>query len=73
MSKLIELIIMSDKEVEELKEKYSIDNMKKMPEISRFDPQAQAICLRPGQVCRFIRNSPTSMETPYYRVCVQMI
>ena len=62
--------IMSDKEVEELKEKYSIDNMKKMPEISRFDPQAQAICLRPGQVCRFIRNSPTSMETPYYRVCV---
>jgi DNA-directed RNA polymerase subunit H (RpoH/RPB5) len=62
--------IMNDKEVEDLKEKYSIDNMKKMPEISRFDPQAQAICLRPGQVCRFIRNSPTSMETPYYRVCV---
>jgi DNA-directed RNA polymerase subunit H (RpoH/RPB5) len=62
--------IMSEKEVEALKTKYSIDNMKKLPEISRFDPQAQAICLRPGQVCCFIRNSVTSMETPYYRVCV---
>jgi DNA-directed RNA polymerase subunit H (RpoH/RPB5) len=62
--------IMNETEVENLKTKYSIDNMKKLPEISRFDPQAQAICLRPGQVCCFIRNSPTSMETPYYRVCV---
>ena len=62
--------IMTDNEVETLKTKYSIDHMKKMPEISRYDPQAQAICLRPGQVCKFTRNSPTSMETLYYRVCV---
>jgi DNA-directed RNA polymerase subunit H (RpoH/RPB5) len=62
--------ILNDVEVDELKKKYNIDDMKKMPEISRYDPQAQAICLRPGKICKFLRNSPTSLETPYYRVCV---
>lgn len=62
--------IMTEKEVEELKLKYNIENMKNLPEISRFDPLAQAICLRPGKLCRFMRNSPTSMETPYYRLCI---
>ena len=62
--------ILSESEIKELKLRYNVDDMKKLPEISRFDPQALAICLRPGQVCKFIRNSPTSMETPYYRVCI---
>ena len=63
--------ILTDEEVEEFKKKYNITStFKTMPEISRFDPQAQAICLRPGQICKFIRNSPTSLETPYYRVCI---
>lgn len=62
--------ILSEAEVEELQKKYTVDSLKKLPEISRYDPQALAICLRPGQVCRFIRNSPTAMEAPYYRVCV---
>lgn len=62
--------ILSDNEVEEFKTRYNVENTKNMPEISRFDPQAQAICLRPGQICKFIRNSPTCMETPYYRICV---
>jgi DNA-directed RNA polymerase subunit H (RpoH/RPB5) len=62
--------ILNDVEVEEFKKKYNIDDVKKMPEISRYDPQAQAICLRPGKICKFLRNSPTSLETPYYRVCV---
>jgi DNA-directed RNA polymerase subunit H (RpoH/RPB5) len=62
--------ILNDTEVEEFKKKYNIDDLKKMPEISRYDPQAQAICLRPGKICKFLRNSPTSLETPYYRVCV---
>lgn len=62
--------ILSESEITELKIRYNVDDMKKLPEISRFDPQALAICLRPGQVCKFIRNSPTSMVTPYYRVCI---
>lgn len=62
--------ILTDNEVDALKKQYTIDDMKQLPEISRYDPQALAICLRPGQVCKFIRNSPTAMEAPYYRVCV---
>jgi DNA-directed RNA polymerase subunit H (RpoH/RPB5) len=62
--------IMTEKEVEELKLQYVVDSMSQFPEISRFDPQAIAMCLRPGQMCKILRNSPTAMTTPYYRVCV---
>ena len=62
--------ILSEKETEEVKKKYNVSDNKKFPEISRYDPQALAICLRPGKLCRFIRNSPTSMTSEYYRVCV---
>jgi DNA-directed RNA polymerase subunit H (RpoH/RPB5) len=62
--------ILTEKEVDKIKEKYNIEHMKQLPEISRYDPQALAICLRPGQICKFIRSSPTSMNTPYYRVCI---
>lgn len=62
--------ILRDEEVKSLAEKYKIDSMDKLPEISRYDPLALAVCLRPGQVCKLIRNSPTAMETIYYRVCV---
>ena len=41
-----------------------------LPEISLFDPVAQAIGLRPGQICRITRPSPTALSTMYYRVCV---
>lgn len=64
------VFIMTDSEVESLKKQYVIETMKQLPEISRYDPQALAICVRPGQVCKFLRNSPTALETPYYRVCV---
>lgn len=43
---------------------------RKLPEISRFDPVALSICMRPGQICRIERPSITSMVTDYFRVCV---
>lgn len=62
--------ILSDEEVEEMKIKYSIQNNSQLPEISRFDPVAQAICIRPGQVCEIIRPSKTTIDSYYYRVCI---
>lgn len=62
--------ILTESEVEEIKKQYTISDLNQLPEISRYDPQALAICLRPGQVCRFLRNSPTAMSAPYYRVCI---
>jgi DNA-directed RNA polymerase subunit H (RpoH/RPB5) len=62
--------ILTETEVEDLKKKYKLTNTMQLPEISRFDPQALAICLRPGQVCKFERDSLTAMKYDYYRVCV---
>mgnify|MGYP005652888455 FL=1 len=62
--------ILNDDEVDILKKKYNIQTLSQLPEISRFDPQALAMCLRPGKICELTRNSVTALETNYYRVCV---
>lgn len=62
--------ILGDSEIEELKKKINITHTKQLPEISRFDPQALAMCMRPGQVCKFKRESSTAIFTDYYRICI---
>jgi DNA-directed RNA polymerase subunit H (RpoH/RPB5) len=62
--------ILTEKECEELKVKYNIKKLSQLPEISRFDPQALAVGLRPNQVCHFKRKSTTAMYYDYYRVCI---
>ena len=62
--------VMSKSEVEIVMKKYNIENIMDFPEISRFDPVAQVICLRPGEVCHIIRPSKTAITTNYYRVCI---
>ena len=63
--------ILSNEELEEVKIKYNIHKLSQLPEISRFDPVAQVIGIRPGQVCEIIRSSKTAVNTKYYRVCIQ--
>lgn len=62
--------ILEEKDVEELKKKYHLKTTAQLPEISRYDPQALALCLRPGQVIQLERKSDTAMTYPYYRVCL---
>lgn len=62
--------ILEKNEIDELKLLYNIENTIQLPEISRFDPQALAICLRPGDVCKFERDSITAMKYDYFRVCI---
>jgi DNA-directed RNA polymerase subunit H (RpoH/RPB5) len=62
--------IMLDSEINTIIKKYNITDKIQFPDISRFDPVARVICLRPGQVCHIIRSSKTSIETNYYRICV---
>lgn len=57
-------------EQEDLFKQYNITNTSQMPEISRYDPQALVMCMRPGQVGKITRKSPTSMNSTYYRICV---
>ena len=62
--------VMNENEVKEVMIKYNITNMSEFPDISRFDPVARVIGLRPGQVCHILRPSKTAILTNYYRVCV---
>jgi DNA-directed RNA polymerase subunit H (RpoH/RPB5) len=57
-------------EAEQFKKKFNIANDKEIPEISRFDPPAQILGLRPGDICHIIRPSKISVTVDHYRVCV---
>jgi len=63
--------VLTSKEKDDIYSKYNITRDSEMPEISRFDPVAQAIGLRPGELCEITRSSPTSITTKYYRFCLQ--
>jgi len=63
-------IVMKESEVNEVMIKYNITDKVQFPDISRFDPVARAIGLRPGQVCHIIRPSKTAITADYYRICV---
>jgi len=62
--------ILTEDEAKEIKNKYNIRDATQIPEISRFDPVALAICIRPGQMCEIIRPSKTAILAKYYRICV---
>ena len=57
-------------EIENIMKKYNIIDKIQFPDISRFDPVARAICLRPGQICNITRPSKTAIESNYYRICI---
>jgi hypothetical protein len=63
-------VVIPESEVLEVMKKYNITDKIQFPDISRFDPVARAIGLRPGQVCKITRYSKTAIETFYYRICV---
>ena len=62
--------ILSSTEKQTIYRKYNITNDSELPEISRFDPVAQALGMKPGEICEIIRPSPTSIESKYYRFCL---
>jgi DNA-directed RNA polymerase subunit H (RpoH/RPB5) len=62
--------ILNAGELDIVKKKYNISNIMMLPEMSRFDPVAQVLFIRPGQVVEIKRPSKTAIESLYYRVCV---
>jgi DNA-directed RNA polymerase subunit H len=63
-------MILNSVQEEALFKEYHLTTAMNLPEISRFDPQAMAIGLRPGKIMKLMRKSPTAMNAIYYRVCV---
>ncbi len=64
--------ILNKEETEEFKKKYNITNNSEIPEISRFDPVAKLLGMRPEQVCEIERSSKTAITSKYYRCCINV-
>lgn len=62
--------LLSDEQIVELKTKYNIRSNSELPTISRYDPVASIMCMKPMQICKIIRKSRTSLESEYYRICI---
>jgi DNA-directed RNA polymerase subunit H (RpoH/RPB5) len=62
--------VLEEKEMTDFKQTYHINHSNQLPEISRFDPLAMALLLRPNEIIEIIRDSVTSLEYKYFRICV---
>ena len=61
--------ILNEAEKIKIKKRYNVINDELFPELSRFDPVAKAIGIRPGEVCEITRPSKTAISSFYYRIC----
>lgn len=61
-----EHIKLSDKEKEELLEKYHV-SLKELPKIAKKDPAIEHLNAKEGDIIKIIRKSPTSGEAIFYR------
>jgi DNA-directed RNA polymerase subunit H (RpoH/RPB5) len=64
------MTILTNDETALLMKEKNLTTLSQLPEISRFDPHALALCVRPKQVCKIERSSATALKCIYYRVCV---
>jgi len=62
--------VLSDEEKTEVKKRFNILNDTQIPDMSRFSPVSQVIGIRPGEFCKVIRPSKTSIKSEFYRVCL---
>ena len=65
--------VLTNEEVDKIKLRYNITENTQFPDISRFDPVAQVIGIRPGQVCEIIRPSKTAINSFYYRIAIKRV
>jgi DNA-directed RNA polymerase subunit H len=62
--------VATDEEVQTVMTRFNITSRTQFPEIGRFDPVSLALCLRPGEICKIHRPTPTAGTSMFYRVCV---
>jgi len=61
--------VLTKEEAIKLKEKFNITEDSQLSDISRFGPVAQAICIRPGEICKIQRPSCSAITSDFYRIC----
>ena len=62
-------ILLSPEEAIKIKKEFNVTEDNQLPDITRFSPVAQAIGMRPGDLCKIIRPSKTAISSVYYRIC----
>ena len=63
--------LLSIEDTEKVRKKYNIISDKNFPTISRFDPVAIVLGIRPGQLFEITRSSKTAISSEFYRICSQ--
>ena len=61
---------LTDEEIVAFKKEFNITNNDQLPTISRFDPVALDIGLKPNNICQITRPSRISITSKYYRFCI---
>jgi DNA-directed RNA polymerase subunit H (RpoH/RPB5) len=62
-------IILTDEEANLFKKKYNIIDNSQIADISYFSPISLILGIRPDNIVKIIRNSKTSIESNFYRIC----
>ena len=62
-------IILSKDEEIEFKNKFNIQKNNEIPDINYLSPVSQVLGIRPGNICKIIRSSRTSIQSEFYRIC----
>jgi len=62
--------ILTKEQKNEIMKEYNMKTDYEFPQISRFDPAALAIGIRPNEVCEILRKTPTAILSKYWRICV---
>lgn len=63
-------IILNEEEEKKFRDTYNLKDDDSIPQISRFDPVAQVIGMKPGNVCKIVRPSKTAIKSEYFRICL---
>lgn len=62
--------ILNETQKKEVMKEYNMKSDYEFPQISRFDPAALAIGIKPNEVCEITRMTPTAISSKYWRICV---
>ena len=61
---------LTKEETEQVKKDHNISDNSQFPKISRFELIARIIGIKPDEVCKIVRPSPTAIQNLFYRICV---
>ena len=64
--------VLNNEDDVEFRKTYNVTNDMELPTISRFDPVALAIFIKPNEICKITRSSVNAITSYYYRLCINL-